>query len=423
MKEDKYKKDFMNSRERVLAAINHKEPDRVPIDIGATTVTGMHAIAYTKLKEHLGMKGGHTRIHDVGQQLAEIEDEMLDYFRADCLDVGRVFTDSDEEWYDVEVNGIQAQFPRTFKPRFNPDGSVDVCRHDGKVVARMSAAALVIDQVYYPMEDDYPDNSQLLLSLLMKNAISMIPPPFNHLGERGFWRNLKRRAIELKNNSERALMLNGGISLFQFMTILKRMDKVLLDLIRYTNKVDKFLDIIMEFQLASLSMTCKYLGDTVDIIMFGDDYGENKGPFFSPRIFKKLFKPRLEAACDYVKKHSNMKIFFHSCGAIAPIIPDLIEVGIDILNPVQINAKGMDPKFLKEEFGDDITFWGGGADTRHVLNFKSPIEVKEHVTNLLEIFAPGGGYVWNTVHNILPDVPPENIVAAIEAVHEFNDRN
>ena len=413
----------MNSRERILAAINHKEPDRVPIDIGATLQTGIHAIAYTKLKEHLGIKGGHTRIHDVGQQLAEIEDEMLDYFKADCLDVGRVFTDSDEEWYDVEVNGIQAQFPRTFKPRFNPDGSVDVCRHDGKVVARMSAAALVIDQVYYPIEDDYPDNSQLLLSILMKNAITMIPPPFNHLGERGFWRNLKRRAIELKNNSERALMLMGGISFFQFMTAYKKMDKVLVDLIRYTNKVDKFLDIVMEFQLASLSLTCKYLGDTVDIIVFGDDYGENKGPLFSPRIFKKLIKPRLETACDYVKKHSNMKIFFHSCGAIAPIIPDLIEVGIDILNPVQINVKGMDPKFLKKEFGDDITFWGGGVDTRNVLNVKSPPEVKEHVTNLLEIFAPGGGYVWNTIHNILPDVPPENIVAALEAVHEYNEKN
>ena len=413
----------MNSRERVLAAIDHKEPDRVPIDLGATLQTGIHAIAYTKLKEYLGIKGGHTRIHDVGQQLAELENEILEWSKADCLDVGRVFTASDEDWYDVEVNGIKAQFPKTFKPRFNPDGSVDVCRHDGKVTARMSASALVIDQVYYPIEEDFPENANALLPILAKNSTTMIPPPFNHLGERGFWRTLKKKAIELKANTDKALMMAAGVSFFQFMTGLKRMDKVLVDLIRHPAKIDKFCDIMLEFQLASLSLTCKHFGGIIDIIGFGDDYGENAGPFFSPRLFRKFFKPRLEAACDYVKKHSNMKIFLHSCGAIAPLIPDLIEVGIEILNPVQINANGMDPKFLKEEFGDDLCFWGGGADTRFDINRKSPAEVKEHVTSLLEIFSPGGGYVWNTVHNILPDVPPENIVAAIEAVHEFNEKN
>ena len=116
-----------------------------------------------------------------------------------------------------------------------------------------------------------------------------------------------------------------------------------------------------------------------------------------------------------------MKIFYHSCGSIVPLLPDLIDTGIDILNPVQINARDMDPKFLKENFGDDITFWGGGADTRNVINRKSSEEVKKHVLELLEIFFPGGGYIWNTVHNILPDVPPQNIVAMFEAIEEFNE--
>ena len=412
----------MNSRERVLAAINHKEPDKVPIDIGATVMTGIHAIAYTKLKEYLGIKRGHTRIHDPIQQLAEPEEELLNYFRADCLDIGRVFTDLDEDWYDVEVNGIKAQFFKTFKPRFNPDGSLEVLRHDGKIVARMSQAALVVDQVYYPIEDEYPETTSDLLPQFVLPT-SVLPPPLNHLGEKGFWRTLKKKGIELRDSSNKALMINGGVIFFQFLTSLKRMDKVLVDIIRRPDKVEKVLDQISEIQLGLLPSICKYLDGVVDIVVFGDDYGENNGPIFSPRIFQKLFKPRLAAACELIKKHSNMKIFLHSCGAIAPIIPDLIEIGIDILNPVQINANGMDPKFLKEEFGDDICFWGGGADTRWVLNRKSPAEVKEHVTSLLEIFAPGGGYVWNAIHNILPDVPPENIVAAIEAVHEFNDRN
>lgn len=412
----------MNSRERVLSAINHQEPDKVPIDFGATLQTGIHAIAYNNLKKYLGMKGGHIRIHDPMQQLAEPELEVLDYFKADCLDIGRVFTTSDEDWYDVQVNGIQAQFLKTFQPRFNPDGSVDVVHIDGTILSRMSKDALVIDQVYYPCEEDYPMNTNDFLQASLKIG-GALAPPFNQLGKLGMWRKLKIKAIELRKSTDKAIMMNGGVGFFQFMSAYKRMDKVMVDLIRHPDKVEKFLDLALDLQLASLGMTCKHLGDVVDIIGFGDDYGENSGPFFSPRIFRKTFKPRLEAVCDYVKKHSNMKIFLHSCGAIAPLIPDLIEVGIEILNPVQINAEGMDPKFLKEEFGADLCFWGGGADTRFVLNRKSPEEVKKHVTELLKIFSPGGGYVWNTVHNILPDVPPENIVAAIEAVHEFNDKN
>lgn len=414
----------MNSRERVLSAINHQEPDRVPIDLGSTLTTGIHAIAYTRLKEHLGMSGGHVRIHDSGQQLAVIENEMLEYLKADCLDVGRVYTDSDEYWYDVEVNGIQAEFLKTFNPRFNPDGSLDVVHPDGTVLSRMSKSSLVIDQVYYPCQEDYPTNTDDFLQASLKlGGSKMMAPPFNHIGKLGFWRKFKKEAIELKQSTDKAILMNGGVGFFQFMTGFKRMDKVLVDLIRNPDKVEKFLDLAIDLQLASLGLICRYLGDLIDIIVFADDYGENSGPFFSPRIFKKIFKPRLEVACDYVKKHSNMKILLHSCGAVASLIPDFIDIGIDVLNPVQINADGMDPKTLKEEYGDDICFWGGGADTRFVLNRKSPAEVKEHVTSLLEIFSPGGGYVWNTVHNILPDVPPENIVAAVEAVHEFNDRN
>jgi uroporphyrinogen decarboxylase len=141
----------------------------------------------------------------------------------------------------------------------------------------------------------------------------------------------------------------------------------------------------------------------------------------NPKLYRKYFKPFHEEMFTYVKKHSSMKIFFHSCGGIYPLIPDLIESGIDILNPVQINVKGMEPKRLKKNFGEDITFWGGGADTRNIINLKSPEEVKKHVFELLKIFTPGGGYVWNTVHNILADVPPHNILAMFEAINQFNN--
>lgn len=412
----------MNSRERVLAAIDHKEPDKVPIDIGSHPSSSISAIAYYKLKKYLGMSKGKVRIYDLSQQLAIVEEEIINKFQIDAIDVGRAYNTNDEDWYDVDINGIKAQFPLWFNPTIQEDDSLEVVHSDGTVLARMSKNALVIDQTYYPYDEGYPKDMNEFLKALPKMAgFEMVSPPFDHLNEKGFWRDLRKKVKNLRKNKDKALVLSAGISFFQFGTSMKPMNKFLIDFIKKPMEVDKFLSLILEFQMVSLSMICKYLGDLVDIICIADDYGENSGPFMNPELFRQLIKPQLRKTCDYIKKNSNMKILLHSCGAISSLIPDFIELGIDILNPVQINAKGMDPKYLKENFGDDITFWGGGADTRNVINRKSPKEVKNHVMELLEILSEGGGYVWNTVHNILPDVPPENILAAVEAVHEFNE--
>ena len=163
------------------------------------------------------------------------------------------------------------------------------------------------------------------------------------------------------------------------------------------------------------------MGDIVDIVRFGDDLGAQNGPFMDPVIYRKLFKPRHTQLCEYVHKHSNMHTYLHSCGSIYQVIPDLIEAGFEILNPVQTNAADMDPERLKKEFGKELTFRGGGIETTTVLNNGTPGKVREMVLKRLEIFAPGGGYVFNTVHNILPDVPPENIIAMFEAIKEFDE--
>ena len=175
----------------------------------------------------------------------------------------------------------------------------------------------------------------------------------------------------------------------------------------------------MEQHLKTLENVCAAVGDVADIIRMGDDLGTDHGPFMAPKIYRQLIKPRQKILTDYVKQHSQMHTFLHSCGSIYKIIPDLIEAGFEVLNPVQITAADMDPAKLKREFGSDVTFWGGGCDTRHVLNFETPEEVKDHVRRNIEILAPGGGFVFNTVHNILPDVPPANIVAMFEAIDEY----
>lgn len=412
----------MSSRERVLASINHEEPDKIPIDIGSTTVTGISAIAYQNLKNYLGITTGHTRIYDPIQQLAQVEDELIDMLNIDVLDIGRTFNTSDEDWYDVHVNGIDAQFPSNFRPRHNPDDSYDILHKDGTVLGKMTKDALVFDQTYYPCLDHYPDDFAELQKMLAKLlGTAVIQAPFSSIGQRRFWKTLRANAIKLKEDTGKATILNLGTGTFELASTFRRWDKFLVDAIKYPSKVEKLFDMLMNFNIDSLKVILSYVGDVIDIIRIGDDLGENKGPLISPKIYRKLVKPTHVELCDFIKKNSSMKIFFHSCGGIAPLIPDLIDAGIDILNPVQISAKGMDPKYLKENFGDDITFWGGGVDTQNVLNWKSPEAVKKHVKELLEIFAPGGGFVWSAVHNILAEVPPQNIMACLEAIEDYNN--
>ena len=181
------------------------------------------------------------------------------------------------------------------------------------------------------------------------------------------------------------------------------------------------LTLLVEMHLAGLEKKCRSVGDIVDVIRFGDDLGMTSGPIMDLETFRKFFKPRYRILCDYVKKHSNMKIFMHSCGSIKQFIPDLIDVGIDILNPVQTNCYQMDLVTLKNEFGRDITFWGGGVDTSSVINTGTPQDVRRDVLIRCEILSRDGGFVFAPIHNILSEVPPENVMAAYNAVKEFND--
>jgi uroporphyrinogen decarboxylase len=214
-------------------------------------------------------------------------------------------------------------------------------------------------------------------------------------------------------------MIVVGCNLFEWGTFLRRIDNFLADLVTTPKEVERLLDALMERHLATLEKVCNAVGDVADIVRFGDDLGTDHGPFMSPKTYRALIKPRQRILTDYVKQHSQMHTFLHSCGSIYKLLPDLIDAGFEIINPVQISSRDMEPEKLKATFGKDVTFWGGGCDTRHVLNRGTPDEVKDHTRRNIETFAPGGGFVFNTVHNILPDVPPENILALYEAVDEY----
>ena len=415
----------MTSRERILASVRHQEPDRVPVDLGATPSSGISAIAYRNLKKHLGIGEGHTRVYDVVQQLAQPEEMILDRYGVDVLDIGRTFNTRDEDWYDVTLpQGIQVQFPAWFHPVKQPDGSWDAFIPDGDPnglrIASMPATGTFFDQTYFPYLDGYPDDFRdLPLEMSRILWAALVHSPWDHAAEPDFWQKLRERAIALRQSSDRALVIVAGCNLFEWGTFLRRMDNFLMDLALNQADVERLLDALMEIHLDTLEKVCEAVGDVADILRFGDDLGMDTGPFMAPDTYRKLFKPRHTILCNYVKEHSQMHTFLHSCGSIYRLLPDLIEAGYDIINPVQLGTRDMEAERLKKEFGQDITFWGGGCDTRQVLNRAAPAEVKDHVKGLLDIWMPGGGFVFNTVHNILPDVPPENIEAMFEAVAEF----
>ncbi len=412
----------MNSRERILAAINHKEPDRVPIDLGATPSSGISAIAYSNLKKCLGLTDGQTRIYDVVQQLAQPEDEILNRFNIDVVDIGRMFNKEKHNWYTITMaNGDRAGYPHWFRPEQGEDGSWNVYTDDGIAIAKMPKGSAFFDQTCFPYLDGYPDSYKYLKEDMNKVLwAAMAHSPWDQAGEPDFWQKLRENTLLLREQSDRALMVVCGCNLFEWGTFLRRIDNFLMDLILDQKNVESLLDALMEIHLSKLEKVCAAVGDLVDILRFGDDLGMDSGPFMNPHIYQKLFKPRHQMLCEYVKKNSNMRTYLHSCGSIYKLIPDLIDAGFEVLNPVQTNCADMEPERLKKEFGQDITFWGGGADTRHVLNRATPAEVKSHVIDRLKIFSPGGGFVFNTIHNILPEVPAENVIAMFDVVREFN---
>lgn len=411
----------MNSRERILAALQHRQPDRVPVDLGSTPSSGISAIAYGNLKKHLGLTQGHTRVYDVVQQLAQPEEFLLDRFRVDVADIGRAFNTADADWRPTTLmDGQPALYPAWFRPEGQPDGSFIARMKDGLDIAHMPARGTFYDQTYFPYLDDYPaDYRDLDTEMGRVLWAALVHSPWDHAGDPGFWDTLRAKALELRRTSDRALMLVIGCNLFEWGAFLRRMDNFLMDLVAEPEQVERLLDALMERHLAVLEKACRAVGDVADIIRFGDDLGTNGGPFMSPNTYRQLFKPRHARLCQYVHKHSRMKTFLHSCGSIRALLPDLIEAGYDIINPVQTTCLGMEADGLKRDFGKDICFWGGGCDTKTVLPRGTPAEVKDHVKRRLEILMPGGGFVFNTVHNILPDVPPHNLVAMFEAIEEF----
>jgi uroporphyrinogen decarboxylase len=413
----------MTRRERVLAAIRHKEPDRVPVDLGAMRSTGITAVAYGRLKEYLGIDEGRIYVYDVVQQLALPEDRILNYVQSDVVDLGRVFLRDDRDWKDFTLpNGMAAKIPAyaQFVPR---EGGWLALGADDTAIGTMPQGAYYLSQTRFPLQDwDGADLSVLddLPALMEKVTWSALPcAPYHkpltpeHLAE------IRRRAKHLYETTDYAVMVAFGGNLLEWGQYLCRMDQFLIDLVENRKKAEALLDKLVEIHLDNLAKILDAVDGYVQIIQMGDDLGTQQALEISPRLYREVFKPRQKMIFETVKKRSDLHLFLHSCGSIVDILPDLIEVGVEIVNPVQTSARGMDPARLKREFGRDLTFWGGGCDTQRILPLGAPAEIDEHVKERIATFAPGGGFVFTQIHNIMPNVPPANIAAMVDAVKKY----
>lgn len=409
----------MTSRERVLAVLDHKEPDRIPIDCGGMRSAGIAAIAYAKLKRHLGMESDEIKVYDVLQQLAYPEDFMFKRFKLDVVDLGRVFLDKPGDWFDWTLkDGSPAKMPRFFKYEITPGGDVLTSWKSGRPLGRMPKSSLYFDQIYWPMGefDEIPDPIPYETAEMMWDIPT---PPWDLDLTDANLEYIAARAKELYETTDYAIMTPVGCNLLEIGMMWRGMENFLCDVAADRRGVERLFDKITELHIAKLGRILPYIGPYVQILHLNDDYGSQNGPLISPEFYREVIKPRQRKIVDFIKSKSNCRILLHCCGGIYELIPDLIEAGIEILNPVQTSCRNMEPERLKKEFGEYITFWGGGCDTRNVLPNATPDEIERHVRERIEILAPGGGFVFNTVHNIMADVPPENIVRMYDTVIKY----
>lgn len=414
----------MTSRERVLAAINHKESDRIPIDLGATPSSGISALAHARLIDSLGWDD-KTLIYDVVQQLAQPSDKLIERLGVDVLDIGRTFNENDSDWKEIQLSEKYSAYnPAWFNPQPNGKGGWVNYHKDGTPIAAMPEGATFYDQTCFPWVDGYPQGRSAMEECIdeaMDKVLwsNMVHSPWDHASEPDFWDQLRKRTLKLREESDKALLIVCGCNLFEWGTFLRRMDNFLMDLYIDKENTALLMELLMERHMKTLEKVCESVGDIVDIIRFGDDLGMDSGPFMGLDIYTELFHDHRKTLSRYVHENSSMKTFLHSCGSIYQFLPSLIDEGIDIINPLQTNCLDMEPEKVKNEFGKDICFWGGGMDPRVILNNGTPSQVRDEVKRRLDILSPGGGFVFNNIHNIMPDVPAQNIIALFDAVQEY----
>ena len=370
----------MTPRERVQRSLAHREPDRVPIDMG-NSATSIHRAAYARLRAYLGLGPSEPALIDRMQQVVEVEEPVLQSLQ---VDTRQLFLKPARGW------------------RERPDGTFT---DEWGIGYRSAAGGAYFDMVSHPLAE---------ASRQDLDRFSW-PDPEDPRRTAG----LAEEAAELRANGTYAIVLNGfSETIFGLGSWLRGAARFYMDLLLEPAFLEELLDRLLDYALRLAGRALEAAGRQVDVIKVADDLGTERTLLVSPELYRQFIKPRQQAFYRFLKEHSDAKILLHSCGAISALIPDLVEIGVDAINPVQVSAAGMDSGTLKRGFGDRLTFWGGGCDTQRVLPFGTVDEVKAEVRRRVSDLAPGGGFVFTPVHNIQFDIPPEKVVAMYRTAAE-----
>lgn len=417
----------MNSRQRVLTALNHQEPDRVPLDLGASAVTGMHVSSVYQLRQALGLDppGTPVKVVEPYQMLGEIAPDLIDRLGVDVVGLGgkrTMFGFENKGWKPWTLfDGTPVLVPEAFNTTPEPNGDILMYPEGDRSVppsGRMPKGGYYFDSI---VRQEPIDDEKLNPEDNLEEFGPITDEDLEHFA---------RQADQLWRETDKAILANFGGTAFGDIALVPapwlKHPKGIRDVAEwYMSTVSRF-DYVYEvfrrqceIALKNLAKIYEAVGDRVAAVFItGTDFGAQHGPFISPAAYRKLYQPFHREVNDWVHEHTPWKTFIHSCGSVAALLPDIIEAGFDILNPVQCSAAGMDPRTLKSRFGDRLVFWGGGVDTQRTLPFGTPDDVRREVRERIAIFKQGGGFIFNTVHNVQANTPPENLVALYEAVRE-----
>jgi len=378
----------VNSRERIVHTLNHQEPDRVPFDLGGTGLSTIHVTAYKNLRHHLGLPEIEPEVAFVPEQLVRVDEDLAQRLEAD-------------------VRPVLPETASSFEYVFRDEGNYEAYTDEWGIGWRMPReGGFYYDMYQHPLAT-------------ADSLEEMKAHPFPDPLDDGRFATLREQAEAAAPKGKAVALAGPCAGIAEVYSWLRGYEEYYVDLARHKDWVGTMLDRLVEFKSAYWGRALHEIGDLVDVVVEADDLGSQHSLLMSPRTYRTVIQPRHKRLFSFIKEQASVKVFYHTCGAVRRLIPDLIEAGIDILNPVQISAADMDLRELKSEFGRDLVFWGGGVDTQGVLGTATPPEIKDHVRQNIEALAPGGGFVFAAVHDIQANVPPENIMAMWEAWQEY----
>jgi uroporphyrinogen decarboxylase len=406
-----------------MAALNFKQPDRVPLDFNAHRSSGIHVLAYKKLREYLDLPPSPLYIYDIIQQMAIVERDVLDMFDVDTFQLGCDFDQMPEYWKDWALqDGTRCKIPAVIDIRREAGGDY-IYNSGNKMIARQPKGCLFFEQAIFPLADDFDkeDFSDYddLANDAMWLSLPCTPMPINYISPEGN-KKLREIAANTRGSTDRAIYSIFGGNLVETSEFIFRMDNLLCELLSNPPRVHAFLDVVLEKHMANIKAYLDAVGDYTDVIGFGDDMGTQAGPQFSPEVYMEFFYHRHKKMWSYVHdRYPEMKICLHCCGGVKPLMPLLADAGLDSINPVQFTSKDMDLEGLKRDLYGKLSLWGGGCDTRNVLPCGKPEEIGPHVRKNLAILNSGGGFIFQQVHNIMAEVSPANVVEMFKTVRDF----